>query len=218
MCLAASMPVQAAFVTFEDAGPDLTFGSFISGGYKFTNDQLGGFIGIDSAAAFDPALGGGAAAPANPTGQFLYMLNSAGVVMTSETGPGFFLNSFDVAFLSPVPNEAGVLPGQLFVDLFDVSGNYFGTESFDLPSGATGGDFPFATLSLSNKAQLTQAYFYTCAFQPDGNCLYFGQSPFAQFALDNISDAFDVPEPGSALLVLTAIGFMVVRRRQAARA
>jgi hypothetical protein len=219
--LAAAMPVQAALVTFEDVQPGLTAfgGSLISGGYTFTDDNFGGFVGIDSAAAFDPALGGGAAAPANPTGQFLYMLNSAGVVMTSQTaGSGFFLDSFDVAFMSPIPGQAGAQPGQLFVDLFGLSGAYFATETFDLPSGALGGDFPFATLSLNNRVELSGAYFYTCAFQPDGNCDSFGQTPPAQFALDNISDAFDVQEPGSAALALAALCLMVVRRRQAAHA
>ncbi|MES2957402.1 MAG: NF038120 family PEP-CTERM protein [Pseudomonadota bacterium] len=212
LCLAASMPVQAAVVTFEDVPPNLTaFGeSLSSGGYKFTDDNVGGFIGIDSAAAF-------AAAPANSAGQFLYMLNAAGVIMTSEAGSGFFLSSFDVAFISPIPGLAGALPGRLAVDLYDLSGVYFATEFFDLPSGAAGGDFPFESLSLTNTAALSQAYFYSCSFQPDGNCEFFGQSPPAQFALDNISNAV-VPEPGTAVLALTAFGLIVIRRRPIARA
>ncbi len=214
--VAAAGPAQAGLVTFEDLLPDIAAGggTLSSGGYNFTDDNNldlhGSFIGVDTALAFSGA------APANASGQFLYAANSAGFAMTAQGGQGFHLASFDAAFIAPIPGQAGALPGRLTVALFDILGSNFATEVFDLAAGLTDENFPFATLTLRNTAALSQAQFYTCAYQADtGDCERFGNLP-AQFAIDNIDDSRVVPEPGTVVLALTALGLLAVRRRQAA--
>ncbi len=205
--LAAVLPAQADPVRFEDLAPTLFSGgeSVNSGGFNFASDGFG-FSGVDTVDGF--FFG---APPATASGQFLYMLNDDGIVMTSNQGMGFHLTSFSAAFIAPAPGLGGVLPGHLFVDLYDLAGVLLGTEVFDLATGDVGGDFPFSSLSLANTAGLSAAYFYSCVYQDDGLCSFGGLLP-AQFALDNL-DATAIPEPGSVLLVLTAMGALWVRRR-----
>lgn len=218
VALAATMPAHAAVVTFEDAMPELTGGAGVlsSGGYKFTGDGTGDFFGIDTAAS----LSGFGAPPANPDGQFLFMLNSAGIGMTAQSGEGFFLSSFDAAFIAPTPLLGGFLPGKLSVALYDLLGVLFSTEVFEFGTGAAGEDFPFQTISLSNTAALSQADFFSCTYQTTGECTRYDLVP-AQFALDNIVERAAtnrVPEPGSAVLTLTALGALLIGRRRAAGA
>jgi hypothetical protein len=213
LTLAAAMPAQADLVTFEDLGPTFLFGgdSVVSGGMGFTSDGQG-FSGVDTVDAFSDA-----GPPAGASGQFLYMLNSDGMTMAAETPGGFRLNSFSAAFLAPTPGLGGFAPGTLFVELYDLLGALLATEIFDFAIGSPGGDFPFASVTLANGGSLlSSAYFYACAYQTDESCERGGLLP-AQFALDDIDVRFDlntVAEPGTVLLVATAIGALAIRRRK----
>lgn len=204
----SSAAVQASVIAdFEDVTPTLFVGTSItSGQYTFTSDAFG-FSGVDSAGAF---LFGNA--PANPTGQFLFMLNNDGMFMHRTDGANFFLTGFDSAFIAPVGGlGAGILPGELAVLGLQADGDYV-SEIFSFSASTGSGDFNFTqfTTSLLAAEALQQAYFVACVYQLDGSCSSEALDVPAQFALDNLR----TPEPGTAVLALAALGLLAARHRR----
>lgn len=211
LAISAWLPAQAGVVDFEDVVPILFSNSTItSGGFNFTSDGFG-FSGVDNAAAFSAF----ANAPANADGQFLFMLNNDGMILTGPT-PLFTLNSFDASFIAPVGGlGAGITAGELFVIGDTGSGFLFETYIFS-PSDSNG-DFNFTTFgaaSLSGQA-LTAVAFFACIYDASGFCSFTAIDVPAQFALDNINVGINAP--ASLALVALALGVGGVTRRRTVR-
>lgn len=204
----ASVTAQASVIAnFEDVTPTLFSGTSItSGEYRFTSDAFG-FSGVDSAGAF---LFGNA--PANPTGQFLFMLNNDGMIVDRIDGGAFFLAGFDAAFIAPVGGlGGGIQPGELHVFGQQSDGDIV-SDIFQFSMSTGSGDFSFSQFSTSALAAeaLRAAYFIACVYQANGSCSFDAMDVPAQFALDNLR----TPEPGTAALALAALGLLAMRRRR----
>jgi len=208
--VAATMPVQAAPVDFEDVTPTLFSGTAISsGGFDFTSSGTG-FSGVDSAGAFIFAN-----APPNATGQFLFMLNSDGMNMKRTDGGGFFLTAFDAAFIAPlggIGNSAS--PGELHVDAEQTDGDAV-SETFLFSAADLSGNFNFTHFlaSVLGAEALKFADFSACIYQTDNTCSFDALDVPPQFALDNIN-AVAAAEPATVALALGGLAIMALRRRR----
>ncbi len=199
---AATLPAHAAGVDFEDVLPTL-FGpgsSISSGGLDFASSGPG-FSGVDNAGAF---LFGNA--PANSDGQFLFGLNADVVTMTWG-GIAFCLEGFNFGFVAPLGGlGAGISAGMLHMVANTVGGVVSG--DFDFGVSDVSGNWGFES-AVTNLAGVTSVSFSACVYDGQGGCDF--NSNLAQFAIDNIR----LPEPGSALLALAALGLLAgTRRRQ----
>lgn len=207
LAAAAALPAQADLVTFEDVVPTLFSGTSItSGRFNFQSDAFG-FSGVDKAAAFSAF----ANAPANADGQFLFMLNNDGMVVTERNGQAFFLFGFDASFIAPVGGlGAGILPGELHLFGLEHGGGLV-SDSFLFGASDVNGDFNFEAFGAGNLAgkSLTALGFLACVYDA-GGCSFIGGTVQAQFALDNIR----IPEPGTVALVASALLAGGISRRR----
>lgn len=203
LSLAVCLPVQASLIDFEDAAPTLFAGSSIaSGGYTFTSSGSG-FSGVDNAGAF--VFGN---APANSDGQFLFGLN-ADVLTMSLGGASFRLLGFDASFIAPLSGlGANLSAGRLFVSAVTASGLF--ADDFDFGLSDANGNWSFSSITTNALASgVTSVSFSACVYAGNG-CSF--TDPLSQFAIDNLR----VPEPGTAMLVLAALGILAARRRSLA--
>jgi len=205
-CAALVGSAGATLVDYEDVSPTLfSADSITSRGFVFTSDGFG-FSGVDGPAAFS-AFGN---APGNAVDQFLFMLNTDGMRMKSETGKSFALTNFDASFIAPVGGlGAGLDAGELY--LFGYTGSGVVLDIFSFGLSDANGNFNFNTYTTSNVSVLiVEAYFLACIYDSTGSCSFVGDTILPQFALDNLNA---VPEPASLVLVLSAVGLIGLRRR-----
>jgi PEP-CTERM motif len=208
---AALMPAQANVVTFDDLAPNLFFApdSFTSGGFKFAPDSglhnfliPGGFTVVDTAAGFQIAT-----PPTGNATQFASVMNDGSLTMTADTD--FTLAGFDFGFVAPAPVLGAGSPGRVVIAAV-TSNDVLMFDSFDFgPSGQQTGSWAFTSASLANHQlaglHLKSVTFFACLYDggPNNTCVY-PASNQAQFSIDNITS--QIPEPGSLMLALAAIG------------
>lgn len=201
---AAALPAHASVVDFEDVAPTLFAGSSISsGGFDFASSGAG-FSGVDNAGAF---LFGNA--PGGSTGQFLFGLNADALTMTHASGGAFGLLGFDFGFVAPLGGlGSGLSAGMLHVEALAEGGGLI-AEDLDFGVSDAAGNWNFSSYAGSAfAAGVTSVTFSACIYDNTGGCA-FGDN-LAQFAVDNLR----VPEPGGAVLALTALGLLAATRRR----
>jgi MYXO-CTERM domain-containing protein len=205
---AVALPAMADVITFEDAPPSLGDAVFTVGAYRFESD-LTGFSGIDNSSAFVFAN-----APANAQGNFLFMLNNDGMVMSRTDGAAFRLTGLDTSFIAPLGGlGANLLAGELSV-IAELDGGGLGFDTLVFDASDANGNFNFASWDLGslNGAAVRAVGFFACVYQSNGSCSFSALDLPAQFALDNIR----IPEPNGAALALLALGLAAAARRRRA--
>lgn len=211
-----ALPAQAQTVDFSEIPPMIYAPgeSFVIEGYVFTMDPLALGV-VDESATF--CCGN---APENADGQFLTILNSGAVAITSEAAAPFLLSSFDFSFVSPFGaiGTPGLIVGQLMISAVDINGNTV-QQVIDFPGAGANGNFGFVSVissELAFSAPLLSLTFASCLFDDNGVCVIGDNA--AQFALDNIAfAAAAISEPGTLLLVIMALGLLALARRRAVR-
>jgi hypothetical protein len=198
--LALSGQAQAAVLDFEGLAPSLFLGADTLGqsGYTFTQNGDFGVVGADFLTA---------QAPLGNATSFYSVLNDTSVGLTRDDAIGFRLNGFDAGFVTPSPQNGGVIPGRIvLMGSTRSGGSVFGSFEF-APSDANGNfSFEHFASNLSAFTDLSSLTFLACVYSATGSCDNPAEN-LAQFSLDNVN-VIGVPEPSTYALM--ALGLAAV--------
>ena len=205
-------PVQAQVIDFESQAQDIyADGSSVTqAGFAFT--QVGDFGVVADAGSFLIAQ-----APLGNDTQFYSVLNDSQLAVTRGDGVAFDLNGFDAGFVSPAPQDAGVVAGRLVLVGTKAGGMSF-TTSWEFGASDANGNFSFEHFAsgLGEFRNLSSVAFMACVYVAGGGCVNPADN-LAQFALDNVA-VTAVPEPSTyALMALGLCGIAAYSRRRARR-
>lgn len=213
MAAAAFAPAaRADVVTFDDVLQDFGGAGYVvsSSGFNFT---IGGsFGGITDAQAFAPGT-----APTGNATQFGAGFNDSSLTMTNSAGTQFRLDGLSLAFIPPVPFDAGFEAGALVIEALGIDGV---TRSFLADFGLSGTDgWAFASVAFDSLDDIGSHFlqsvrFSACLYDGLGNCTPDTQN-IAAFAIDDVGTT--LPEPGSLALAALALGVAGSFRRRAPR-
>jgi hypothetical protein len=211
-------------VSIDFEAPQFAADTLVAPGGAFTlgllSFQIGGnaFGSALTSASFDPQQSSAPPPPRFNDTQYLGLFGDGFLTITGAGGNSFAIQSFDLAYLAPLPFQfgPGEVPGLLLLG-WGLDSGESDLLLLDLNAADANGEFGFAslggdTLAVLARGGLSFLQIGVCTFSGGGNCSI-QNANFSQFAIDNLVGS--VPLPGTLALALLGLAALRPNPRRA---